>query len=278
MKVTNLATSSINDVIDCFLTAFEGYYVKMPTDHNYYVERWKAAGVDFNLSYGMFDEGELIAFIIHAVDTRAGKLIAFNTGTGVIPRYRGKRIVSAMYEYALNDLKQHGIERSTLEVITKNERAVRAYQSVGFEICKHYQCFAGNIKLESEEPYELRDIPFANVTWDKLPNQAYYSWDFQQETILAGKSKFYEVWYNNQPESYFIFNSDKKRLLQFDLLSNTDKGWGRLFSAVSQLADSISTINVDDRLTDKIAALHSVGLTVTVKQFEMELDLRSIVK
>jgi len=278
MQVTNLSTTVIHEVIDCFLTAFEGYFVKMPTDHHYYIERWKAAGVDFNLSYGMFDEGELVAFIIHAVDNRAGKLIAFNTGTGVIPSYRGKRIVSAMYEYALNDLKQYGIERSTLEVITENERAVRAYQGVGFEICKHYQCFAGNIKLESKEPYELKDIPFAKVTWDKLPNQAYYSWDFQQETILAGSNRFYEVWHNDQPESFFIFNSDKKRLLQFDLLSNTDKGWGRLFSAVSQLADSISIINVDDRLTEKIAALNSVGLVVTVEQFEMELELDNVVR
>lgn len=278
MEVTNLATISIKEVIDCFLMAFEGYYVKMPTDHHYYVERWKAAGVDFNLSYGMFDEGKLLAFIIHAVDNRGGKLIAFNTGTGVIPSHRGKRIVSAIYEYALKDLKQHGMERSTLEVITKNERAVRAYQGVGFKICKHYQCFAGTISLEADHTYELKDIPFAKVIWGNLPNQAYYSWDFQQETILAGKNNFYEVWYKGQPESYFIFNSDKKRLLQFDLLSKTNGEWNRLFSAVSQLADSISVINVDDRLTEKIAALNSIGLAVIVEQFEMELELDNVVK
>lgn len=274
MNVTNLANTAADEVIDCFLAAFENYYVKMPADHSYYIERWKAAGVDFNLSYGMFDEGKLIAFIIHAVDTRAGKLTAFNTGTGVVPRHRGKRIVSAMYKYALADLKQHGIERSTLEVITKNDRAVRTYQGVGFNICKHYQCFAGKIKLETNGPFALKEIALADVSWDKLPNQEYYSWDFQKETILSGKNIFYEVWNNNQAESYFIFNPGKQRLVQLDLFSkNSPPAWNRLFSAVGQLTDSTSVINVDDRLAAKLAALKAAGLVITVEQFEMELDL-----
>lgn len=275
MEVTNLSKTSITEVIDSFLAAFAGYYVKMPTDHSYYAARWKAAGVDFNRSYGMFDEGELIAFIIHAVDNRAGKLTAFNTGTGVIPRHRGKRIVSAIYEYALNDLNQNGIERSTLEVITKNDRAVRAYQSVGFEICKHYQCFAGKVEIETSEGSVLKEIDLADVPWKKLPNQEYYSWDFQQQTILAGKNLFYEVWNNDHLESYFIFDPAKNRIAQFDLLNNIERGWNRLFSAIRQVAgsESVSVINVDDRLAEKVAVLKSVGLAVTVEQFEMEMEL-----
>jgi len=186
------------------------------------------------------------------VDNRAGKLTAFNTGTGVVPNHRGKRIVSAMYEYALNDLKQHGIERSTLEVITKNERAVRAYQGVGFKICKNYQCFAGEIKLEAEDQFELKERPLTTVNWDELPNQEYYSWDFQPKTILLGENTFHEVWNDGKPESYFILNLGKNRLLQFDLLNETERGWIRLFSAIRQISDKVSTINVDDRLTQKL--------------------------
>ena len=132
MTVKNLSDISIDELLDSFLSAFENYFVKMPSDRNYYVERWKAAKVDFNFSYGMMDKGKIIGFIIHAIDKRAGILTAFNTGTGVIPAYRGKRIVKSIYEYALEDLWQNGIEKSTFEVITKNNVAIRSYESVGF--------------------------------------------------------------------------------------------------------------------------------------------------
>ena len=100
MIVNNLSKTSLDDIIECFLLAFENYFVKMPTDTNYYKERWKASKVDLNLSYGMFDKGRLVGFIIHAVDKRAGVLTAYNAGTGVIPEYRGKRITSTIYNYA----------------------------------------------------------------------------------------------------------------------------------------------------------------------------------
>lgn len=273
MNVRKLSTKTVTEVLECFLLAFEGYYVKMPTDHNYYKARWKAAGVDFNLSYGMFDEDKLVAFIIHAVDNRAGKLTAFNTGTGVLPEYRGRRIVKSIYEYALNDLLQNGIERSTLEVITKNEKAVRAYQAVGFKISKNYHCFAGEIAVENTELFELKGIALSDVDWAGLPNQQYYSWDFQKETILARNYAFYHVLNEGKPESYFIIGQENHYLAQFDLLNHQKDGWERLFSAIKQVSPSVKIINVDDRQTGKLEYIQSIGLPNTVDQYEMELDI-----
>ena len=92
MTVRNLANISFDELLSCFLAAFENYYVQMPTDKSYYKERWRLAKVDYNYSYGMFDKNKLVGFIIHAIDKRNGTLIAFNTGTGVLPSYRGKRL------------------------------------------------------------------------------------------------------------------------------------------------------------------------------------------
>ena len=108
MIITHLGHTDFNVIMECFLSSFEGYFVKMPTDYNYYKQRWKAAGVNFELSYGMFDDDKLVGFIIHAIDERGGALTAFNTGTGVIPDYRGKRIVKSIYNYAIPELlKNH---------------------------------------------------------------------------------------------------------------------------------------------------------------------------
>jgi len=132
MIIKQLHTTSIHTIIDCFLLAFDQYFVEMPSDKVYYIERWKAAQVDFALSYGMFDDEKLVGFILHAIDKRFGVLTAYNAGTGVISEYRGKRIVKALYQFAIEDLKQNGIKKSTLEVITENEKAIKAYEGIGY--------------------------------------------------------------------------------------------------------------------------------------------------
>ena len=273
MKVTNLSKVSFDEIVDCFLSAFENYYVQVPTDKEYYRQRWDAAKVDFNLSYGMFDNERLIGFLIHAVDKRFDVQTAFNTATGVIPAYRGKRIVKSMYDFAILDLRKNGIEKSTLEVITKNEKAIRAYKGVGFEICKEYECYAGSIKSKGGPRVELRKMSTKDYNWGKLPNQHSYSWDFQKETIIKGNYDLYEVMHNDKPESYFIIHPEKKYLGQFDIFDQKENGWKRLFDAIGQVLDEVKIINVDKRLTVKMDYIRFLKLSNTINQYEMKLKI-----
>jgi len=274
MTVTTLSTIAFDELLDCFLLAFQNYFVEMPTDKNYYKKRWQAAKVDLSLSYGMFDEGKLVGFIIHAIDKRQGIPTAFNTGTGVIPAYRGKRIVKSIYAYALDDLKQHGIEKSTLEVITKNDIAIRCYKNVGFTITKQYKCYSGTIKNKDHYSLELKEIKLNDIDWKKLPNQQYYSWDHQKESILEGNYTFFYVLNHGEPESFFIGKPEHNYIAQFDLLNTENTGWERLFSAMKQVSGQIRVNNVDERLIHKINALRSNGLENSVDQYEMELVIK----
>ncbi len=273
MIVSNLAQTSVEEIIDCLLLAFENYYVKMPTDYESYKRRWRASKVNFDLSYGMFDQGRLVGFIINAVDRRNGCYTAFNTGTGVIPDYRGQGIVNSIYEQAFDDFRQMGIQKCTLEVITINEPAIRSYQRVGFEVCKNYNCYGGEIVLPFTPAFALSEIPLDQVNWNSLPDQQFYSWDFQSETIKDGDYVFYQVMYEEEPESFFIFKHDTKTIGQMDILKNTPDAWTRLFAAIQSLSISARIINVDDRLSDKIDAIKKYGLKNTVNQYEMELSV-----
>lgn len=55
MKIHSLERISFEQILECFLLAFEDYFVPMPTDPEYYKARWKASKVDFSASYGLFD-------------------------------------------------------------------------------------------------------------------------------------------------------------------------------------------------------------------------------
>ena len=273
MQVKNLSGVSFEIIVDSFLEAFDNYYVKMPVDRAYYRQRWKAAKVDYNCSYGMFDGDLLVGFIIHAIDQRQGKRTAFNTGTGVIPGYRGRGIVKSIYTYAFKDLLEKGIEKSTLEVISENDRALAVYQRVGFRICRTYKCFSGTITLESASPYDLSEIELTEVDWSRLPNQSLYSWDNQKESIVRGSYRFFEVIYNEKPESFFIINPDANYLAQFDLFTEEPWAWNRLFGAIQEISTTIRINNIDESLKDKVNHVISFGLKNTVDQFEMELNI-----
>jgi GNAT superfamily N-acetyltransferase len=274
MIIQKLSNTSFDEVLNCFLIAFENYYVKMPSDRNYYKERWEAAKVDFNLSYGMFDKGKLVGFLIHAIDKRKGNLTAFNTGTGVLPEYRGQRIVNAMYKYACNDLVQKGIKEIKLEVITENKIAVRTYNSIGFEICKKFNCFNGTITLQKTLPLELIEIDASEIKWGELPNQELYSWDNQKESLLRGNYNYFQVLNDNVTESFFIIKPESGYLAQLGLLnSKNTAGWERLFSAIKQISPTVKINNVDHRLEEKANHLTAMGLENWVNQYEMELKL-----
>lgn len=277
LSVKNLKNIDFDELMDCFLMAFENYFVKMPTDRNYYRERWRMAKVDFKLSYGMFDQERLVGFIINAVGEKNGVLTAFNTGTGVIPEYRGLKIVKSIYDYALIDLKRNGILNCSLEVITKNEKAIRSYQCIGFEIIKKYKCYNGIIDLENSDSVDLKEISCNKIDWKTLPGNDYYSWDYQKESIQGGNFRFFQVLNHNSPESFFAINTENGHLAQFDLLNGSDDGddgWDRLFSGIKRISGTIKVNNVDVRLTKKNNVLNRIGLVNSVDQYEMRLNLK----
>lgn len=274
MTVQNLSNISFDELLNCFLKAFENYYVKMPTEREYYKERWKATKVDFNFSYGMFDKGKLIGFIIHAIDKRDGILTAFNTGTGVLPEHRRKRIINSIYEQALRDFEQYGIEKITLEVITENKIAIRSYETIGFEIYKNFKCFSGPINLEKTAQFDLEKIDATKFKWENLPNQQFYSWDNQKESLLKGDYSYFQVLNNKEAESFFIIKPDSGYVAQLDLLNTKNNGWNRLFSAIKQISTTIKINNVDERLNEKVNQISAIGLANKVDQFEMELKIK----
>ncbi|PKV48936.1 ribosomal protein S18 acetylase RimI-like enzyme [Aquimarina sp. MAR_2010_214] len=274
MVVRSLEKVAFKSIIDCFLISFKNYFVEMPTDVEYYKERWDNAKVRLELSYGMFDDEKLVGFIINGIDKRNGDIIAFNTGTGVIPEYRGKKIVKSIYEYALKDLKQNGITKCALEVIKENVIAIKSYESIGFKKSKDYKCFKGKLdNVEDKTVIELNEIDYTLFDTMNLPNQEYYSWDNHKKSVRGVNYRYFQVLKDEVPESYFVINPINGYLAQFDLLSNNELGWNHLFLGIKNICKSIKINNVDARLVDKISYLNSIGVENIIDQYEMELTI-----
>ncbi|WP_353776867.1 GNAT family N-acetyltransferase [Winogradskyella sp. 3972H.M.0a.05] len=270
MIVKSLGQTSFTELMECFLEAFQNYFVKMPTDYDYYKKRWQAAMVDYNLSYGMFEGDKLVGFIINAIDQRDAHRIAFNTGTGVIPAYRGKKIVKEIYDYAIPDLKNHGITKCSLEVITDNVIAINSYRSIGFQKTKYYKCFNGTLKSNKRD-FNLKEVNYDQIDWSTLPNQELYSWDNHRHCLSKGDYRYFQVLEDNKEIAFFVINPEINYVAQLDVLAEAESYWDILFSSIHYISETIKINNVDDRLKTKIEALENAGLENSIDQFEMEL-------
>ncbi|WP_422106150.1 GNAT family N-acetyltransferase [Winogradskyella sp.] len=273
MEVRHLGNTDFEVIIECFLSAFENYFVQMPTDHNYYKQRWKAAGVQYDLSFGMFDGERLVGFIINAIDKRQGYVTAYNSGTGVIPEYRGQRIVNTIYEYAIPELRKKGVTKCQLEVITENEKAIKSYAGIGFSICKHYKCYKGTILSDGVQNFDLKKVEHNAIDWSKNPYQDLYSWDNQKESLAKGNYQYYHVYAADEIKAYFVMDATSGYVAQFEVLGDAPLQWKILFTAIKSINREIRINNIDDRLTNKMRMVEAFGLENTFNQYEMELFL-----
>nr|WP_177190075.1 GNAT family N-acetyltransferase [Allomuricauda taeanensis] len=247
--------------------------MELSKDSQYYKERWRMAKVSYNLSYGAFYQGELVGFVLNAVDERQGFQTAFNACTGVLPKHRGKKIVKTIYEHAIPILRTHGVERCSLEVITKNQRAVRAYRSVGFDIKKKYKCFRGTLVPSQSEGYEVIEKNYNREMATQILDQHWYSWENQGPSLIGGNFKYFEIVFNGELESYFIMAKESGYVAQLEVISASPEAWGRMLNALSQISSFIKINNIDDRLHSKIISLQNAGLENHLDQFEMEMPI-----
>ncbi len=68
-----------------------------------------------------------------------------SVGIALYQRYTGRGIGRAMLEWLCVTAKEKGFEQLELEVVSSNERAVRLYQRIGFQI---YGTFPDNMKYK----------------------------------------------------------------------------------------------------------------------------------
>jgi len=241
----------------------------MPSEISFWDTRFRNARVDKKHSWGVFEDGHLVGFIMNGVDLDNGKHTAYNTGTGVISSFRGQQLVDKMYEYGIPKLVEDGITRCTLEVIDKNERAIRVYERIGFEITKRLKCYKGTIQQKGLA--SVTEIDINRITENN--NDKLYSWDNKLKTVLkAGETyKTYVVFdlKDFDPQGSFIINPDTGYIAQ---LGVNDEKWGILFDGISQISKEIRINNVHESRKDLINYLNDIGIKNTIDQFEMEMN------
>jgi GNAT superfamily N-acetyltransferase len=272
MKIKPLSTISFTAVVDCFLKAFEDYFVPMPEELSYYKKRWEAACIDFNYSFGFFENELLVGFILTGIDTRNDLKIAYNMGTGVLPNYRGQNIVGQLYDHAIPLFKTIGVQVCQLEVIQNNMPALKTYQRIGFSIQKEFLCYTFETSLfEQKNDIELKKVELQElIPFVKSFNQN-YSWDNQIESLLRNDLSAFIVSVGKVKIAYFIIDLNSGYIAQMEVFADIPENWERLIQSIFYLVSEGKIHNVDNRLMSKIQSLNDFNFQNVINQFEMKL-------
>lgn len=277
MEIRTLENISLPELTQAFNLAFSDYLIPMQLTESVLLAKMQAENINLSFSVGAFDVGQLVGFVLHGTNGTA----VYNAGTGVVPNFRKQQITRQLYDFVLPKLKENGFESVQLEVIETNEKAIRAYQKIGFETLRVLQSYKGMITPKYQpiawifRELDVLDWTAAQCLWDWQS-----TWQNSVQTIEKQKENI-KIWVlcgqDKSLISYLIYNQQSNRIQQFATHeAHRHKGAATyLFSHLAkQINKETAIINTDKAHRPTQQFLCGMGLKPFIAQYEMKLILK----
>ncbi|MEH6765389.1 MAG: GNAT family N-acetyltransferase [Aequorivita antarctica] len=279
MEIKTLNGIANELILDTFNLSFSDYFIPFRLTQEQLDSKMFADNVDLGLSVGVFEEGNLVAFILHGVNEANGRKIIYNGGTGVIPQKRGLGLTAKMYSFILPILKEKEVSALWLEVISENIPAIISYEKSGFQAVRKVFCYKGVLKVgETNTGIEIKKLDTYN--WDIMKSFWDVSPTWQNSIPVLNKIEkdniSFGAYFHNKLIGYVIYNPNSKRIQQIAI----DKNWRKqkiastLISKIGKEPDStISVINIDASAENLHDFFKKIGLDEHLGQIEMKLEI-----
>jgi len=279
VNIKTLRDTSFEIITNTFNLSFSDYFVTIRLTTEQLQAKMGIDKVNPDYSVGVFEDENLIAFILHGTDDIDNKKVVYNGGTGVVPDKRGQGLTKKMYEFILPVLKEQRVDYLILEAITKNIQAIKSYEKVGYRIKRELKCYNGQIKpVNRTNDFEIRELACYDWTlmrsfWDFIP-----TWQNSVNVIdrLKESNKSIGAYLNSKLVGYLIYNPGSKRIQQFAV----DKSLRRMGIAsalidniVKEYGNDLSVVNVDESSEQTNSFILKTGLDNYLDQIEMKLEL-----
>jgi len=277
MKQIALNQVKIEDIVQVLNESFADYIIPMQLTVEQLENKIAVENIQLALSVGIEDQGKLVGFMLHALNTIDNQLTAYNAATGVIPSHRGQGLVAEMYSWLLEQLKPLKVSKLVLEVIEGNTAAIRAYEKMGYHVARKLICFEGEARvIKSKESAEIRLLddfnwPVFQSFWDIQP-----AWQYTITALDNSKSRccILGAYQGEVLVGYLIFNPLSKRILQLAVVQQQRRQGiaSQLIQSMQQITSSnvLYVYNIDEASITLAAFFRQLNLLSDLAQFEMK--------
>lgn len=269
-QISTLKKVKNAEIVEVFNSAFADYFVKIELTEKSLADKILAENLILEKSVGAFIENKLVGFILLGIENG----VAYNGGTGVIPKARGNNLTGKMYEFILPKLNAESVYLHQLEVVTENFSAIEIYEKIGFEKLRTLVCFKGKITISKiNRDIEIKYLEEIDETlfpqfWSSNP-----SWQNSISAINRTKylHKIVGAFYENNLVGYLIY-TETGRIKQF-AVKKEFRRLGIVQTLFAQLNNQeIIITNVDKNDGETISFLEKIGLNLFLEQFEMKFS------
>ena len=278
IEIQSLEGLTFNKRYEAFDKAFADYEVKMTKTE---LERMlRRRGFFPQLSFGAFENVQLVAFTFNGIGTFKKRRTAYDTGTGTIPEYRGQGLARCIFQHSIPYLQQAGVKQYLLEVLQNNKKAVALYQKMGFEVTREFNYYIiekNRFNFASQQlsnEYTLSQVDIRSTRFDPDFEDHLPSWQNRFDSVNRSISDFlaYAVYYQGTQVAYCIFDPDTGDITKLAVHPKHRSGKlenNLLKKVVANIQnDKVKFINIPPD-TSTFSFLHSLNISPTGQQFEM---------
>ena len=278
-SIKSLDSLSFESLFTAFNKAFSDYEIQVNREElSVMLSR---RGFVPALSFGLFEDDNLIAFTLNGIGEFNGEKTAYDTGTGTLKEYRGKGLASKIFTDSLPFLKKAGVTQYLLEVLQHNTSAVSVYKKLGFTVSREFNYFT---QLGSSVNVPLKKQPLAYSIGElSLERRSEFvsfcdfvpSWQNGFEAILRRKEDFkiFGAFKGTEVVGYCIFEPTSGDVTQI-AVDRKHRRQGIASALLSEALkynrhDSVKVINTEISCESITAFLNSCGIPLKGMQFEM---------
>ncbi len=269
-----------------FLEAFADYSMGSAADlpEDRLLLRMKKNAVDYALSVGANDGDRLVGFTLVGLDRWGRAMTAYDAGTGIVPAFRGQGLARRMLDHATPSLRERGVERFVLEVLTSNEPAIKAYTKAGFATRRELRSFVASAASLAAPPvggFVLQPIDVA--AFEAVAAELDWLPSFENRVsavrALEGAVSLVGAFDGETCVGAYAYSPALRWLLSLVVArAHRRRGVGRALvahaaNALPEGVTRLAALNVDgdDRGTQRF--FERLGFAVLVDQYEMERAL-----
>lgn len=289
MEIRSLENIGFDTLFDAFSKAFADYEIHFDKSevHSMLTRR----GYVPELSFGAFDNGNIVSFTLNGIGLFNDIPTAYDTGTGTVKEYRGCGIAGEIFKYSLPYLKEAGIRQYLLEVLQNNHKAIAIYRKMQFDTTREFDCFRQSISeivnlnaVKSSSSLRIEPIDIKVIRDTQSFCDFYPSWQNSIESIERGVSGLTCIGAFDLEElvGFSVFDSNSGDLAQIAVKHSCRRHGvaSRLLSEVIKQVstDFIKIINVPSDNLSLPSFLKSKNIPLVNKQFEMSNDLTQLSK
>ncbi|KZK86876.1 Mycothiol acetyltransferase [Pseudovibrio sp. Ad46] len=274
---------SLSQLHQVMVLAFSDYVIQMDMPLADFERMIMARGFDAELSWVATDNEQLVGFwFIGKQGAYPGTIYAVSTGT--VLQARGKGIASRLFAKVEEHAARQGYHHVQLEVITSNTAAVKAYEKLGFQTKRNFQCFSLHKAAIAERGFERTPV---SADWAEIETKAAELWECApswQNTAFAIRAlaegvATYKIEQDGQLAAYIAFTRKTGAVMQIAVAPDYRRQ-GHASALLKAAFDSVSKdaltfINVDEGDGTIMQALSKLGATKTLQQYEMHRALQT---